>query len=836
MYSTNPANGATTLRNIVSWIFLPVAFAIGLSACGPPSGQAPTPEGPTAPFPTGNPALLPISELTITVRPPAGTATNADIALILLDEVTGWAFSGTRLPLKRTPDGLWTIKLTPPAGTLLRYKYVLQSVIDQFEAWTDGSPIVSRVLYVSGNSAFEDLIAAWGNTTYQGPTGRITGRLVDAESGQPLKEMIAVISGQTVFSDSSGEFGVDGLLPGLHTITVFSPDGAYSPAQQGAIVDADSTTPAQMELHKANRVQVTFEVTVPNDTIEGTPIRFSGNLFQLGHIFTELPNHNANSLALMPTIIEVDPTHYILILELYVGTDLRYKYTLGDGVWNAERDVNGNLVTRQIIIPDHDLILRDSVVQWQGSDQESKLIWLTVPEETPKDDLISIQFDPSAGSTAIPMWRIGDYEWFYALHSGPGPLQSIQYRYCRNQLCGAADDAQTSSPNPRYRTFPDQDDARDSITAWSWMQAPDLTTPLLPPQIIPRENFEVGVEIVPRYEPLWETYFDSGLRKIAAMGANTIIFTPSWVVKQSNPIPVIKFDPAYAPFRESLLTSIRKAQSLGLEVILHPSLIYLAEESGAWWLRAVRDESWWNVWYEGYRSFILYYTQIAAETGVTKIVLGENSLSPALPDGLLFDGSPSGSPLEANARWRRLVSDVRNIYGGRLAFELEFSYTLQEAPEFIDLFDEIHIYWRAPLASSATSFYAEIQEMAQFQITNAFLNLPDLAGKSVSLSVEYASVDGGALGCSSTLASGCNEAQIYDFGFDPDPFLAIDMQEQAEAIYALLFEAYAHPDIQGFFVRRYNPIVALQDKSASVNGKIGSRILEFWYAQISQQP
>jgi hypothetical protein len=183
-----------------------------------------------------------------------------------------------------------------------------------------------------------------------------------------------------------------------------------------------------------------------------------------------------------------------------------------------------------------------------------------------------------------------------------------------------------------------------------------------------------------------------------------------------------------------------------------------------------------------------------------------------------------------------LVADVRKIFDGRLAFELEFSYALQEAPEFIELFDEIHIYWRAPLASSASSFYAEIQEMAKFQIANAFSNLPDLSGKSVSLSVEYASVDGGALGCSSTLGSACNEAQIYDFGFDPDPFLENDMQEQSEAIYALLFEAYAHPDIRGFFVRRYNPIVALQDKSASVNGKIGSRILEFWYPQISQRP
>jgi hypothetical protein len=43
---------------------------------------------------------------------------------------------------------------------------------------------------------------------------------------------------------------------------------------------------------------------------------------------------------------------------------------------------------------------------------------------------------------------------------------------------------------------------------------------------------------------------------------------------------------------------------------------------------------------------------------------------------------------------------------------------------------------------------------------------------------------------------------------------------QAAAINAVLFEAYARPyAIAGFYVRRYNPLVALQDRSASVNGK-----------------
>jgi hypothetical protein len=68
-----------------------------------------------------------------------------------------------------------------------------------------------------------------------------------------------------------------------------------------------------------------------------------------------------------------------------------------------------------------------------------------------------------------------------------------------------------------------------------------------------------------------------------------------------------------------------------------------------------------------------------------------------------------------------------------------------------------------------------------------------------------------------------------------DPDLKVDLGEQAQAMNAVLMEATQRPGIQGFTARRYNPVVALQDKSASVHGKPASDVLWYWYQRLTGQ-
>ncbi|MEJ2608395.1 MAG: hypothetical protein P8Z41_17250, partial [Anaerolineales bacterium] len=56
---------------------------------------------------------------------------------------------------------------------------------------------------------------------------------------------------------------------------------------------------------------------------------------------------------------------------------------------------------------------------------------------------------------------------------------------------------------------------------------------------------------------------------------------------------------------------------------------------------------------------------------------------------------------------------------------------------------------------------------------------------------------------------------------------------QAQALNAVLLEATVRDEIQGFFVRGYNPSVVLQDKSASIYGKPGRDVIWYWYSRLT---
>src|SRR5659263_274802 len=67
------------------------------------------------------------------------------------------------------------------------------------------------------------------------------------------------------------------------------------------------------------------------------------------------------------------------------------------------------------------------------------------PAYTPVTDIVSIQFNPYGWTEPIPMWPLGNNQWVYQLYSPLNMLGDFEYRYCRNDQCGIADDVQTST-------------------------------------------------------------------------------------------------------------------------------------------------------------------------------------------------------------------------------------------------------------------------------------------------------------------------------------------------------------------------------------------------------
>lgn len=815
--------------------FAAMLVLAALTACslpGPVGGTG----GPT-PIPAGSAGPLPAAEVVFTVTPPQGTSENAGLQLLVLDDVTGLPYAAQPTPMTRLSDGRWQVRLTPPVGSLLRYRYTRSSPSASEEFDGLGRPVRLRLLHVTGPTTQDDLIAAWLDAPYLGASGRVVGRVLDSATAMPLPEVLVSASGVTAFTDGEGAFRLDGLIPGLHSLVAMTTDGSYRPLQRQAIIAAESATPAELALSAAPLIDVTFEVSLPEGTPAEAPIRIAGNVTSFGAAFADLPGGVNNRAARMPVLVRVDPTHALLLTQVHAGTDLRYKYTLGDGLWNAERDAHGSFVTRQLIVPETGPILRDSVIAWRSPAYAGLTFQVSVPANTPASDSISIQFSPFTWFEPLPMWKDAEGTWTFVLN---GPLDfggPLAYRYCRNLMCGSADDLDTAGPAAPGRSVRPSAEAQtitDSVREWQWLPPGELpATEVVAPALLPRPGFAVGYQITPMSGASLSTGMPPALAEMSARGANAVVFSPVWTMQVNRPLPILGLDPARSALSSEMLSWSAEAVTRGLQVALQPTLVPAYGSLAEWWSGAERDGAWWAVWYESYRSFILTQARLAARAGATSLILGGAEILPALPGGQLADGSASGAPADADARWRALIADIRNTFPGRVGFALDLGESLQPAPSFLDAVDEVHIVWHAPLTPGGPANVQSMQATAAGILDRTVLADPAVAAKPVFLHLTYASVGGGAADCPPAADGSCRSAAEFDLGAVVDPDLPVDLTAQAQAVNAMLLEAAGRQAIAGFYAGRTQPFAALLDKSASTYGKPAQDVLTFWYLKLT---
>lgn len=372
----------------------------------------------------------------------------------ILDDVTGLDFNAQYHEMRSSGEGSVSITVTVPTGTLIKYRYVRQSPSGNVvEVSADGQPIGYRTYIVDGPGHFaHDVVLGWSDLAPSAETGQVSGVVSDATNGQPVAAAAVVAAGMRTFSDEFGNFVIAGLPQGLHNVVVFTSTGAYLPFQQGALVAANSDTPADIQLTPAPAVPVTFWVAPPEDHTAGVPVFLAGDVA---------------ALSARPLMNVQDDGRYLLTVQLPVGVDIRYKYTLGDGFWNAEHLADGAFSTRQLIIPTGttSLVIEDQVAAWTAG--SSAPIWfdLTAPAE---GLLAYLQFNLGAWGTPLPMWPLGEGRWAYKLYSPTNFAEPLQYRYCLDAACaileaGPAAHAVTGNLSTLQQV-------EDTVAAWGTAQ------------------------------------------------------------------------------------------------------------------------------------------------------------------------------------------------------------------------------------------------------------------------------------------------------------------------------------------------------------------------------
>lgn len=814
-----------TSRSLMLAVFI---LALAQLACQPelsenPLWARPGTAGQTIPTPTP----LPQAEVTFSVQiPPDTPQDGSTITLTLLDEVSGLSLNPRRVPMEAMGSNLYQAQVSLTVGAVIKYRYerlLPGGAIVEFRS--DGLPVRYRLLRVDGPMTVYDQMARWDDTAYNGPAGRIQGQVADPQ-GRPIPDVLVTAAGHHTLTAANGRFILDGLPPGTHNLVAYHLDQTFTVYQQLAQVAPDAATPADIVLSPRPLVPVAFTVTIPETRPRNPPLRLVGNLYRLGNTFGDLEGGLSTMGLRAPLLQPVGDRRYALTLNLPVGAYIRYNYTLGDGYWNAERDNEGHFVIRELIVPEGGTQVDDTVSAWNTPHVGP--IWFEVvpPANTPPGDTITLQLNPVVWTAPLPMWPLGDGRWGYLFY---GPLsgdQELHYRYCRNGACAAAGEPNdygrllVSSPLPQT--------IKDTVEAWRWYAPPTEETVILAaePQARPAD-FIYGVALSPAYTPYWPSMMNNGLQDIRQhLQARWVFLRPTWSATRVN-LPVFEAVPGRDPLWQDLVTMASLAHQADLQTALYPAMRF-PTTAAEWWAQAARTFGWWNSWFDRYREMALHFADAAAATGAQALVLGGSWVSPALPGGLLPDGSPSSVPADAEQRWRALFAEVRTYYAGTIYWAMPFPDTPHQAPNFLDAVDGILLEWQPALTEDPQADEATLEQATGALLDAQVYPLQQTWGKPILLAPAYPATDGGVTGCPRYHDQGCLPLSSLRPGHIPAD-LAPDLQEQVDAYNALFLSVNARPWVGGLVIREYYPLAALQDPSPSLYGKPAADVVGYWF-------
>ena len=770
------------------------------------------------------------------VQIPSDSPIDEQVYMYILDEVTGLALNPTRYEMQSEGENNHTISLPFPVGSVIKYRYARQGSYISTEYTSQKQQVRYRLVVIDGPSEIHDVVSAWSDISFNDQKGRIKGQVIDADNGTPIPGLLVTAGGQHAYSASDGSFLIEGLPPGTHNLVAYSIDGAYKPFQQGALIAPDSTTPAPLRLGSTQLVNIVFTLAVPQDTLPAVPIRIAGNLYQLGNTFTDLSG-GVNTLASrMPILNPLPDGRYSIAIALPSGTHVEYKYTLGDGFWNAEHDINGDFKLRQFMVPETNTIIEDNVDSW-GTGSKGPIIFdIAVPSSTPQEDIVSIQFNPYGWTEPIPMWNLGDNHYAYILFSPLNVLERFGYRYCRNDQCGSADDILTIGNDSFGRIIEIGEGTQtiqESVGDWVWLDPNLSSANTTIPSVQSRNNdFIMGIENQTYSHPSWLPYNATAIEKILSMNAKWITYSPTWTFTSIAP-PILELSPGIDPLWNDNLSAISQALESGLNVALKPSPNFPINTS-EWWSSSPRDFAWWIVWFERYSQFVIHHADLAQQSGANKLILGGNWVFPALPEGVVPTGLPSGVPSDAETRWREIINDVKNHYQGTLVWAIPFDGSPINLPPFIDLFTEIQVDWSPPLSLNSSASEFELYTQSSIYLDQLILPLKQTTGLPVTIGLAYPSADGGITGCIpdplAITEGACLNIDLLSRPNPDIPSILRDLDEQMMAYHATLKSINERDWIDGIVARGYYPPAALQDKSISIHGKPAADLLKNWFA------
>lgn len=770
----------------------------------------------------------PKAEVVFQVRLPAPLNEEEKLILEILDDVTGVYFNPSQYEMSKQNDLDYFVRLPLIIGEKVKYRFQRLSTQSIYEYSTQNSPIRFRMLLVNGPLVVQDTVAAWADLPFSGPVGRIRGQLIDQTTNTPIPNMVVYAAGLQTISASDGSFILEGLPLWTQNVVIASLDGAYETFQQGAVISEEATTPILLAMTKRPMTEVTFVVKVPDGFSTELPLRLASNLFSLGYPETDLASGSSTAASNLPVFEKTSDDEYSLTLKLPVGTDIKYKFTFGDGFWNSELDKSGNFVTRDLVVSGSTKTIQKRIGAIQSPNIGEIMFSVSVPPTTPANETISLQLNAFGWMESIPMQKTGDNQWAYTLYSPTHLLGNITYRLCRNDQCDKAisDPVQDGTITPT--TLPQN--VTINLTNWQFMDA--IANPTSVDTnggpLAPRIDFIAGYELIPDFPISWGNSIHQGLEAISSTGANWVIVSPTWSITHTNPPllePVAGTDLLW-PDLQDLVTQLNNNQ---ISPVIFPVLSD-STTADQFWINGKKDGGWWQTFFDRYHRFIIQNADLAALTNASALVIGDPNITPAMSNGVLYNGEASKAPANADEQWSQLITDIRERYTGPIIGVVSIPNQVSALPGWLKYVDALYV-----LFSPSMSDLGEITVPAMIDSFGTSLDsmvhpLTEQYSKPVIIGVNYPS--------SLKALDGCMAINAKCLEYSPSLIsgTSVDLDLQAKMYNAAIIASANRSWIKGFISRGYNPLVVVKDQRSSVYGKPASDVLWFWYHFILNKP
>jgi len=381
------------------------------------------------------PTPLPQALVRFEVEIPSDSPIGEGIELMVLDEVSGLMLNSKRYTMYAKDATHYQIELPFTVGSVVKYRYLLSGSSNAVEYNGRNQAVRYRLVKIFGaGMVLHDIVARWKGSQAPANVGTIKGKIVD-ENGKPIENIYVYCGGYFTITDKQGEFQIDQLLSGKHLLVAYAPDESYETFQQEAVVVSEKATVANFSMKRVPSVTMVFFVDVPKNTPQKAQVRIAGNIIQLGNTFKELQGGVSGNIQRMPIMKKVGESSYITAINLPIGAYIEYKYTLGNGYWNAERDEKGNLLVRSILVPSKGQIIHDEVFSWQDV-QKTPYIYTYTNSSANLGKNIFLRIYVYHWSEPLPMWKENDQIWTYTLFS---PLKllpnSPKVEFCVEDVC-----------------------------------------------------------------------------------------------------------------------------------------------------------------------------------------------------------------------------------------------------------------------------------------------------------------------------------------------------------------------------------------------------------------